>query len=137
MKQKLYWAKALASFFLVLFMMPLGHALMIIMEHTLSPGVLHYSSFAMGVAFAHGRSFGLCKWRYATDFVGAVRWNVLLDRLGGIPLHVFRQSLWNSAATRPNHRRSSYKARIPDSSCNIRHVDDDNANVYLLLPHRL
>ena len=48
MKNKLQWGKALASFFLVLFMMPLGHAAMIIMEHTMSPGALHYSAFVLG-----------------------------------------------------------------------------------------
>lgn len=44
----LYWWKAIASFLFVLFMMPLGHALMIIMEHTMSESALHYSAFAMG-----------------------------------------------------------------------------------------
>lgn len=47
-KKKLYWWKAIASFLFVLFMMPLGHALMIIMEHTMSATALHYSAFAMG-----------------------------------------------------------------------------------------
>lgn len=46
--KKLYWWKAIASFLFVLFMMPLGHALMIIMEHTMSESALHYSAFAMG-----------------------------------------------------------------------------------------
>lgn len=47
-ENKKYWWKAIASFLLVLFMMPLGHALMIIMEHTMSTAALHYSAFAMG-----------------------------------------------------------------------------------------
>lgn len=47
---KRYWGKALASFFLVLFTMPLGHALMKIMEHTMDPGPLHVSAFVMGLA---------------------------------------------------------------------------------------
>ena len=46
--KKLYWWKASASFLLVLFTMPLGHALMIMMEHLMSETVLHYSAFAMG-----------------------------------------------------------------------------------------
>ena len=50
MKYKLHWGKSIASFFLVLFMMPLGHAAMIIMEHTLNPSILHYSAFALGLA---------------------------------------------------------------------------------------
>ena len=48
--KKRYWGKSLASFFLVLFTMPLGHALMKIMEHTMAPGVLHTSAFLMGLA---------------------------------------------------------------------------------------
>ena len=48
MEQKKYWGKTVASFFLVLFTMPLGHALMKIMESTMSATVLHYSAFAMG-----------------------------------------------------------------------------------------
>ena len=38
--QKLYWGKTIASFFLVLFTMPLGHALMRVMEDTMSPTLL-------------------------------------------------------------------------------------------------
>lgn len=38
----------MASFFLVLFTMPLGHALMKVMETTMTASVLHYSAFAMG-----------------------------------------------------------------------------------------
>ena len=45
---KRYWWKTIASFLLVLFTMPLGHALMIMMEHMMSPTALHYAAFAMG-----------------------------------------------------------------------------------------
>ena len=45
---KRYWWKAIASFMLVLFTMPLGHALMILMEHFMDTATLHYSAFAMG-----------------------------------------------------------------------------------------
>lgn len=45
---KRYWWKTIASFCLVLFTMPLGHALMILMEHFMDPVTLHYSAFAMG-----------------------------------------------------------------------------------------
>ena len=38
----------MASFFLVLFTMPLGHALMKVMETTMTASKLHYSAFAMG-----------------------------------------------------------------------------------------
>ncbi len=45
-----YWLKAIVSFLFVLFMMPLGHALMIVMEHIMSPSALHVSAFLMGLA---------------------------------------------------------------------------------------
>jgi len=40
--------KAILSFMMVLLLMPLGHALMILMEHTLEPTALHYAAFAVG-----------------------------------------------------------------------------------------
>lgn len=46
--RKLYYWKSIASFLFVLFMMPLGHAMMIIMERTISPAILHYCAFSMG-----------------------------------------------------------------------------------------
>ncbi len=39
-----------AAFFIVLFTMPLGHALMILMEHMLHGSALFYASFAIGTA---------------------------------------------------------------------------------------
>lgn len=48
MTAKKYPFKAISSFLIVLFTMPLGHALMILMEHFMSPTALHYSAFAMG-----------------------------------------------------------------------------------------
>ena len=50
MENRRYWGKTIASFFLVLCTMPLGHALMTVMESTLSISALHYSAFAMGLA---------------------------------------------------------------------------------------
>ena len=38
----------IGSILIILLLMPLGHALMIIMEHTMQPTTLHYSAFAMG-----------------------------------------------------------------------------------------
>ncbi len=43
-----YWWRTIASFLLVLFTMPLGHALMITMEHLMDTTTLHYAAFAMG-----------------------------------------------------------------------------------------
>lgn len=47
MKKKYYW-RTLASFLLVLFTMPLGHALMILMEKFMAPTAVHYAGFSMG-----------------------------------------------------------------------------------------
>ena len=46
--KNLYWGKTIGSILIILLLMPLGHALMIIMEHMLEPTTLHYSAFAMG-----------------------------------------------------------------------------------------
>lgn len=48
MNAKKYPGKTLGAILIVLLLMPLGHALMILMEHFLAPTVLHYSAFAMG-----------------------------------------------------------------------------------------
>lgn len=53
MNNKIYIGKTAGAFFIVLLLMPLGHAIMILMEHFLTPTVLHYSAFLMGFA-------GLC-----------------------------------------------------------------------------
>lgn len=45
---KRYWGKTVISFLVVLFAMPLGHALMILMEHFLQPQVMHVAAFVMG-----------------------------------------------------------------------------------------
>lgn len=49
-KKHLYWGRTIVSFLFVLFMMPLGHAGMILMEHFLSPEAVHYGGFLMGLA---------------------------------------------------------------------------------------
>lgn len=48
MENKVYIGKTIGAFIIVLLLMPLWHALMILMEHYLSPTALHYSAFAMG-----------------------------------------------------------------------------------------
>ena len=50
MDDKKYPGKTLGALLIVLLLMPLGHTLMILMEHLLAPTVLHYSAFAMGFA---------------------------------------------------------------------------------------
>lgn len=52
-RKKNYWWRTIASILLVLFAMPLGHALMILMEKFMAPGMLHTAGFMMGaVGFA-------------------------------------------------------------------------------------
>jgi hypothetical protein len=50
MGNNLYIGKTVGSFIIILLLMPLGHALMAIMEHILQPTTLHYAAFAMGFA---------------------------------------------------------------------------------------
>ena len=45
-----YWWRTIASFLLVLFAMPLGHAMMILMEKFMSEGAMHVAGFTMGLA---------------------------------------------------------------------------------------
>ena len=47
-KKNTYWWRTIASFVLVLFTMPLGHALMILMEKFMDPVAVHYAGFIMG-----------------------------------------------------------------------------------------
>lgn len=49
-QKKMNWWKSIASFLLVLCTMPLGHAMMIIMEKTMTPAAVHCSAFCMGLA---------------------------------------------------------------------------------------
>jgi len=53
MATKKYYGKTFGSFLIVLLLMPLGHALMIVMEQLMTPTALHVSAFMMGFA-------GLC-----------------------------------------------------------------------------
>lgn len=47
-QKKRYWGRSLASFLFVLFTMPLGHAVMKIMEHTIAPATLPVVAFIVG-----------------------------------------------------------------------------------------
>ena len=46
--KKNYWGRTIASFLLVLFSMPLGHGLMIMMEKFMSEGAMHVAGFMLG-----------------------------------------------------------------------------------------
>lgn len=48
-KPKRYWWRTIASSLMVLFAMPLGHAMMIMMEHLLSPDILPVAGFLLGL----------------------------------------------------------------------------------------
>ena len=47
-QKKHYWSKTVASFFLVLLTMPMSHALMRVMEDTMSHHAVNVSAFIMG-----------------------------------------------------------------------------------------
>ena len=47
--KKQYFIRTISSFLLVLFAMPLGHALMILMEQFLTEGALHVAGFMLGL----------------------------------------------------------------------------------------
>lgn len=48
-KRQNYWGKTIASFLLVLFTMPLGHAMMMLMDRFMDPVAVHYAGFLMGL----------------------------------------------------------------------------------------
>ena len=49
-RRKLYVWRTIASFLIILFAMPLGHALMLLMEHYLAPSTVHVAGFLLGFA---------------------------------------------------------------------------------------
>lgn len=106
---KRYWWKATISFLLVLFTMPLGHALMITMEHLLSPTALHYSAFGMGAVGCNGYIRRLCRRRHATNFVGILRWFIVLDRMGGICVHVLRTTVRRAPRIDKRYRHNNHR----------------------------
>ena len=123
-----YWWRTIASFLLVLFSMPLGHALMILMERLMSPSAMHYAGFLMGLAglflvivgvFAKGDTrqtlWGL--------FGGLLFWT----GMGGISLPLLCPSLRRTARNR--ERCHSNKTRISHYARIIRNVDDGNDDV--------
>lgn len=60
MTNKIYLGKTLGSFLIVLLLMPIGHAIMILMEHLLDPTTLHYAAFSMGFAGLLGTGHSHC-----------------------------------------------------------------------------
>ena len=134
MNMKNNWWKAIASFLVVLFTMPLGHALMMIMEKTMTPVVLHYSAFLMGLVgllivitgvFVKGDTKqtvfgligGLLFWTGWVEFLFqyyATRWGTQPEIVNG------------EVVTKPEY-----------SACLVRHVDDDDDTLHILHEERL
>lgn len=48
-KNRYYWGKTILSFLVVLFTMPLGHAMMMLMDRLMNPVSVHYAGFLMGL----------------------------------------------------------------------------------------
>ena len=116
--QTRYWWKTIASFLLVLFTMPLGHALMIMMEHLNIPTALHYTAFAMGGVGLLMVIIGVFTKRHETNALGTVRWPAFLDRLGRVFIYVLCQPIRSTA--RNAKWRSSNTTRISDYADLIR-----------------
>ncbi len=79
----------ITSFLIVLFTMPLGHALMIFMEYVLSSTALHYAAFTMGA-------------------VGLV-----MVIIGVFAKGDTRQTLWGADATSLPIFKKSFSVRVP------------------------
>ena len=47
--KRYYWGKTILSFLVVLFTMPLGHAMMMLMDKFMEPVAVHYAGFLMGL----------------------------------------------------------------------------------------
>ena len=106
--KKLYTGRAIASFLLVLFSMPLGHGLMIAMEKTMSESAVHTAGFLLGfVGLIMGDSGCIYKRRYTANSLG-IHWRlIVLDRVGRISVYVLCTALWS--ATRNREWRCCYQ----------------------------
>lgn len=117
--QTRYWWKTIASFLLVLFTMPLGHALMIMMEHLIIPNCTPLYGICHGRSrIAYGYHRCLRTKRHETNALGTVRWPAFLDRLGRVFIYVLCQPIWSTA--RNAKWRSSNTTRISDYADLIR-----------------
>lgn len=122
-KKTVYIWRTVASFLLVLFAMPLGHALMILMEKFMSEGAMHVAGFMMGLAglvmvvvgvFVKGDTRQTL-WGF---FGGLLFWTGWVEFL----FLYYAQTLWRSARNR--ERRGGDEARIPYHACLVWLVDD-------------
>ena len=107
MKKK-YLGKTIGSLLIVLLMMPLGHALMILMEHFFEPTTLHYSAFLMGFVglvitiagvFVKGDTRQTCFGLAGPCSFGPVGWSFCSLTLRSAS--AFTATLWATALCRP------------------------------------
>lgn len=84
----------ITSFLIVLFTMPLGHALMIFMEYVLSSTALHYAAFTMGAVGLVMVIIGVfAKGDTRQTLWGIIRRTTFLDRMGRVYLRILCTSL--------------------------------------------
>ena len=82
-KQKYYPRQTLIAFLLVLFAMPLGHALMILMEKFMGEGAMHIAGFMMGFVGLILVIIGVFrKGRYSAEHCGVSSVDLLFGQAG-------------------------------------------------------
>ena len=159
MEQKKYWGKTLASFFLVLCTMPLGHALMKVMEATLSVTALHYAAFAMGLVglaiaiagvFVKGDTqqtlcglflclLRLALWRTVRPcrFGGGVVGYRVCRRHSREPWHHYQRCEYRRYDGRPNQGAYRFASRVSYYAGDLRDVDDVHGYLFVQHTHGL
>ncbi len=106
-ENKIYWGRTLASFLLVLFAMPLGHALMKIMEKYMSEGIMHVAGFMLGLVGLIMVIAGVfVKGDTRQTLWGLFGGLLFLDRLGRVSFPLLCSSLWCSTRNRKQCRRN-------------------------------
>lgn len=135
-KKHCYWGKTLLSFLVVLFTMPLGHAMMMLMNRLMSPEAVHYAGFLMGLAGFIIVIMGVfVKGDTRQTLFGLFGGLLFLDGMGRVSFSVLCQPLRHSAGD--TERGSGHTSRIPHPARYLRTVDDGDDALYLLYTHRL
>lgn len=132
-KKKIYIWRTFISFLLVLFAMPLGHALMILMEKFMNEEAMHTGGFALGAIGLVMVVMGVLvkgERRHPTDLMGILRRIAFLDGLGRVSLPLLCSSVWCSAGNRK--RCGGDEARISHHAGIVWHVDNGDDNVCVL-----
>ena len=127
----------ITSFLIVLFTMPLGHALMIFMEHVLSSTALHYAAFTMGAVGLVMVIIGVfAKGDTRQTIMGIIRRTTLLDRMGRVYLRILCTSLW-SATIAERCRWSRDKTGIFNHAFLLRLLGDVYADLHFQYKKRM